>query len=473
MLREKILYGEREVDVDLPDDTRVVNSSWYPYVKAAENPQKLVVDALKNPVDSPRVSELAKGAKKVTIVFDDPAKAPSGPPDLREMAISAIMDELREAGLTKRNMILVCGNSMHRKWTRKELSWLVGEKWVAEFGPRLICHDAEDKENLAHLGITNSGYELEINKHAVDADLVISINAGHFRGLNGGWKTLIVGCGTWRSMRTYHGPDQLSASIRKNPMHEALNEMADQLKARSGKKYFKIDTVSGPEGISHVFAGDTNAVHEKSFSVISAHAPPKKTYEDKADVLVFGIPNYAPYAIFSGMNPILTLLAMGLGYIGGITEALARPGCSVIMATPCEDVWDEVYYPGYQEIWEKVLSRTLDAHEIHEVYGDALANRPDYIYKYRYGYGFHVGHGLFSSYSLTKLNYIGKVFVAGPEDPKLPRHLGFEPTRTVEEALHRAQMIHGKDCKVTFYKFTPPTIALQHPELYRARRTAK
>jgi len=470
-LREAIFYGERELPLDLPDHAKVVTSSWYPNVEAVRDPQDLVVDAIKNPIDSPPLSELAKGAKKVTVVFDDPAKAPLGPPDLREMAISAIMDELREAGLTKSNVILLCGNSMHRKWTKKELSWLVGERWVAEFGPRLTCHDAEDRENLAYLGVTNSGYELEINKHAFDADLVIAINAGHFRGLNGGWKTLIVGCGTWRSMRTYHGPGGLSASIRKNHMHEALKEMGEHLKARTGGKYFKIDTICGPEGISHVFAGDIDAVHEKSLSVIAAHAPPKKIFEDKADVLIFGIPNYAPYAIFSGMNPILTLLAMGLGYIGGITESLARPGCSVIMATPCEDVWDEVYYPGYREIWDKVLSRTLDAHEIHEVYADALANRPDYIYKYRYGYGFHVGHGLFSSYSLTKLNYIGKVFVAGAEDARLPRHLGFEPTKTVGEALHRAQMMHGKDCVVTLYKFTPPTIALKHPELFRARRS--
>jgi hypothetical protein len=40
------------------------------------------------------------------------------------------------------------------------------------------------------------------------------------------------------------------------------------------------------------------------------------------------------------------------------------------------------------------------------------------------------------------------VFVAGAQDPTLPRHVGFEPTDTVEEALAAAEALHGRDCSI-------------------------
>jgi hypothetical protein len=40
------------------------------------------------------------------------------------------------------------------------------------------------------------------------------------------------------------------------------------------------------------------------------------------------------------------------------------------------------------------------------------------------------------------------VFVAGARDPALPRHLGFQPTGSVEEAVSAAQAIHGSDCSI-------------------------
>jgi hypothetical protein len=40
------------------------------------------------------------------------------------------------------------------------------------------------------------------------------------------------------------------------------------------------------------------------------------------------------------------------------------------------------------------------------------------------------------------------VFVAGAQDAAVPRHVGFTPTATVEEALAEAERIHGRDCSI-------------------------
>ena len=34
----------------------------------------------------------------------------------------------------------------------------------------------------------------------------------------------------------------------------------------------------------------------------------------------------------------------------------------------------------------------------------------------------------------------------------MPRHVGFEPTRTVEEALAAAEAIHGRDCSIAMHR---------------------
>ena len=38
--------------------------------------------------------------------------------------------------------------------------------------------------------------------------------------------------------------------------------------------------------------------------------------------------------------------------------------------------------------------------------------------------------------------------VAGADDPKVPEHVGFIPTATVEDAIAEAERIHGRDCSI-------------------------
>jgi hypothetical protein len=62
-------------------------------------------------------------------------------------------------------------------------------------------------------------------------------------------------------------------------------------------------------------------------------------------------------------------------------------------------------------------------------------------------------HGIMTTYPLKRLRHAKKVFVAGATSPKLIKHLGFEPTATVEEAIEKARDIHGKDASIVFVKY--------------------
>ena len=44
------------------------------------------------------------------------------------------------------------------------------------------------------------------------------------------------------------------------------------------------------------------------------------------EVVIYGVPDWSPYATFAKMNPLLTLISSALGYMGGYIEAVGKPG---------------------------------------------------------------------------------------------------------------------------------------------------
>jgi hypothetical protein len=388
----------------------------------------------------------------VTNAFDDATLSSYGP--IRGIAIKAVLAELGSAGVSRSQVTLVCANALHRMFRPAELARLIGDDLVREFGPRLRCHDAEDRENLVDLGKTVNGYDVEVNRLVVDSDLTVYVNAGHNRGFSGGWKSVCVGLSTYKSIKWHHTPDGMSMSVHNNRMHAVLNEMGSHLESRIGKKVFKIDTVlSDPFRVARVFAGSVEGTRRPVLETLANLYPPRRDQaRDRFDVLVYGVPDWSPYAAFSYTNPILVLISSGLGYLGGMIEALGKPGCTVIMVTPAPDRWDRVHHPSYPEIWERVLAETRDPYEIMNRFADDYARREDYIEAYRRRFGFHPVHAIMAVYPLRRLKHVGRVIVAAPQDAAVPRHLGFETAPSVEAAISRAEAIHGSDCSLAYIR---------------------
>jgi hypothetical protein len=371
------------------------------------------------------------------------------------VAIRLVLEELDRAGVKKSDTFLLCANALHRKFTRGELTKVIGKGLVEEFGYRLLCHDAEDSENLTYLGRSASGYDVEINRLVTDSDLTIYINTVVWRGFNGGWKSICVGLSTYRSIRWHHTPEGMSMSIEHNPMHEILDEMGMVIEEKSGKnRIFKIETIlANPLQVAKIWAGSVWETRRAALEVLKMQLPARRdSVKEKADIVVYGIPNWSPYASFSAMNPLLTLVSTGLGYLGGVIEAVGKPGCSVILATPCPDHWDDIHHPSYREVWNRVLNRSRDPHEIRDLFEEDFVHRPEYIYKYRFCYGFHPIHGLMATYPLKRLKHAARIFVAGALKPSLASHLGFEPKDTVESAIAQAEAIHGRDASIIFIR---------------------
>jgi hypothetical protein len=449
MVEQQLPYGEGNVQVTLPDRTRFIRGGMGggSRLEPVADQEAAVRSALAEPLGLPRIRDLVPAGGRVLIAFDDPTVPSYGP--VRRLAIEAVLAELAEAGVAEERVSLVCANALHRKWTTEELASILAEELVRRFGSRLSCHDAEDPDNLVHLGTTASGYDVEVHRLVAESDLTVYVNAVCHMGFGGGWKSIAVGLSTWRSIRWTHTPDGMSMSVRDNRMHEIYDEIGEHLESRLGKRIFKIETILADLAtIGRVWAGGIAETRAAAMEVLLERHPPRRSQAEPADVVVYGVPNWSPYATFAIMNPILTLISSAMGYMGGHIEALGKPGCSVIVTTPCPEQWDREHHAPYPEVWERVLPETRDPYEITERFGEEFATRADYIELYRNRFAFHPIHAILATHPLKRLRHAGRVFVAGAEDPKVPEHIGFISTPTVEDAIAEAERIHGRDCSI-------------------------
>lgn len=455
---EDIPFGEDVLTVQVPDHAHGVSPGVSLPLPPAEDLALAVREAMERPIDGPPLADRARGARRVTVAFDDPTVPCFAP--LWSTAMPLVLDTLDRAGVGRERVTLLCANALHRKFTPEELARILGDDLVRQFSPKgqLVCHDAEDPEGLVHLGTTPAGQDVEVSRRVVDADLTVYVNASTLRGFSGGWKSICVGLSSYRSIRWHHTPDTMSMSIERNRMHEILDAMGTVVEKRIGPgRLFKLETVlSNPFEVHRVLGGSVGETRRAALELVRRHQPPRRDLlPEKVDVVLYGIPDFSPYAAFSRMNPLLTLISTGLGYLGGMIEALGKPGCTVVLATPCPDQWDDTHHASYREVWERVLPVTRDPFEARSRFEPEFASRQDYLEKYRNAFAFHPVHAVMALYPLKRLRHAARVIVAGARDPGVVRHVGFMPAASVDEALAIAGSFHGPHGSMAVVRYPP------------------
>ena len=129
--------------------------------------------------------------------------------------------------------------------TEEELRHALGDRVYDAFAPHglLTQHDAEDPDNLIHLGQTDQGEDVEINKRAATSDLLVYVNI-NLVSMDGGHKSVATGLASYRSLRHHHNPQTMrhSKSFMDQPSSELHSSnwrmgrlIADVGRARSSR----------------------------------------------------------------------------------------------------------------------------------------------------------------------------------------------------------------------------------------------
>src|SRR5260370_41446756 len=101
---------------------------------------------------------------------------------------------------------IIVATSIHRRMTGDEVRHMVGDRIFRAYWPdRLYNHDAEDPKGMKLVGTTDHGEVVELNRKAVESDLLIYVNV-NFVPMDGGHKSVAVGLCGYKSLRPHHNP---------------------------------------------------------------------------------------------------------------------------------------------------------------------------------------------------------------------------------------------------------------------------
>ena len=232
----------------LPEGSRVIYAPEP--LDALKDPVAAIRHALEHPTgDSEPLSALLRPGMKLTICFDDVSLPlpPMQAPDVRQMVIEEVLDMAAAAGLD--DVVLVAALALHA----------LGDRIYEAFAPHglLTQHDAEDPENLIHLGKTDEGEDVEINKRAATSDLLVYVNIS-LVAMDGGHKSVATGLASYKSLRHHHNPRTMrhSKSFMDAPSSElhTANWRMGRLIADSGVKIFQIETTLNTDTFPSQFA---------------------------------------------------------------------------------------------------------------------------------------------------------------------------------------------------------------------------
>ena len=193
-------------------------------VEVTRKGEAAIVDALQNPIGSPKLSEIVKPGEKVVIITSDVTR-----PVPSYKIIPAVLGELWLAGAKPEDVTVVFALGSHRKQTPEEMKKLVGE----EVYSKVKCVDS-DPADFVHMGETKLGTPVDITRIVAEADRRIGISNieyHYFAGYSGGAKAIMPGVSTRAAIQSNHSrmvlPEAAAGRLDGNPVREDIEEAMD------------------------------------------------------------------------------------------------------------------------------------------------------------------------------------------------------------------------------------------------------
>ena len=411
----RVPFSKSTLEFSLPLSMHVdeVNSKT---VAPVSDAIKAIRESMNAPIGCKPLREQAKPGDRVCIVFTDITRAS---PD--HLLVSALLDDLEEAGVKNEHITLLCGIGMHRPSTHEEKIIKLGEEVVKNY--RVIDSEPQNPAALVDLGMTKGGVPVQVHRSVVEADLVLAtgiVEPHQYAGYSGGRKTLAVGAAGEALIAHTHGPAFVDhpgtrlGRIEGNPFHEAITEAA-----QLGRLRFIINVVLDDEkNILRVSAGDP----ELAFIDLVNFA--RSVYE-------VPIPHQYDKAIGGVGYPKDSNLYQATrapSYLFFAPVSVVRPGGYFIIPARCE----EGAGAGVGE--QRFFAAMRDAPDVQFILDDARRN------------GYPPGQQ--RAFIMAKVLEQNKVIIVGSECPDLVRAAKMIPARTMDEALDIATEDLGEQCSI-------------------------
>lgn len=226
---------------------------------------ELVQEALEHPIGTPRLRELAKGKRRVTLITSDHTRAvPS------KLTLPILLKEIREGNPDAQITILVA-TGLHRATTEDEMRSMFGNTIVDH--EKIAVNHAFEPDEFVFMGVLPSGAEFYVNRLAVECDLLVTegfIEPHFFAGFSGGRKSILPGICNAATVNENHSykaiasPWSVTGVLDKNPIHKDMITAARRVNVQ-----FILNVAQNSEKkIIAAFAGDLEQAHEKGVAFV-------------------------------------------------------------------------------------------------------------------------------------------------------------------------------------------------------------
>ncbi|UCE43919.1 MAG: nickel-dependent lactate racemase [Candidatus Bathyarchaeota archaeon] len=319
-------FGKTEVCARIP--TR----NYLGTIEPKEKPEVMdaraeVERALREPIGTKRLGEIAEPGKTAAIVVDDTTRATPS-----YLMIPPLLDALVQAGVREKDMTVIFGCGAHRAVRQDEMEKLVGKDTPERV--EVISHDCTFEDNV-HLGRTSFGTEVYVNKVFAEADVRIltgDVGLHYYAGYGGSRKSVLPGISGAETIQNNHAM-LLDAKARTgilegNPVHEDMLEAA---------KLAEVDfilniVVNSKRALVKALAGDLEKAFIEGVKIVDEMY--KVSIERRADIVVTSPGGY----------PLDIDLYQAYKAVDSALEAVKQGGVIVLVAECPEGHGSEVFY---------------------------------------------------------------------------------------------------------------------------------
>jgi len=251
----KLAYGKTGHTITLDDawNVQVVEPRYIPGL--ADAPAALQ-QALRAPIGSPPLAQMAQAGAKVGIILNDLTRPTPNP-----LLLHALLAELPH--IPKDDITLFIALGTHRPNTPEELRAMLGEEALAY---RIVQNNCFDPATQERLGQTKAGHEVWLNADLARCDVKILtgfIEPHFFAGFSGGGKAVMPGMAGLRTILQNHcyahiaSPKATWGVTHGNPVWEEVREVARM----AGKTFLLNVALNREKAITAIFAGDLDSAH--------------------------------------------------------------------------------------------------------------------------------------------------------------------------------------------------------------------
>ena len=261
MREVSFLYGTGKMSYSFQEEelAGILTSSIHDY-RPELGQAALVEAAMADPVGSAPLRELAKGKDKVVIIASDHTR-----PVPSKLIIPPMLRQIRQ-GNPNADITILIATGCHRGTTKAELVSKFGEEIVQR--EKICVHDCDQREMLVNIGTLPSGSPCEINRLAIEADLLVAegfIEPHFFAGFSGGRKSVLPGISGRSTVLGNHcsefiaSPYARTGILENNPIHRDMLWAAKQAKLT----YIVNVVLNAEKEVIYAVAGDVEEAHKK------------------------------------------------------------------------------------------------------------------------------------------------------------------------------------------------------------------